>query len=108
MKSASPGVPQPTPYHRGAFAAEAVPEAFIETLRALDGAIEAFLVEESSRETALPWLEPYFAVHHFLQVSDAFDETYRIIIDPGNQSITLFCVDSSKRLAQTLKGLRTA
>jgi hypothetical protein len=108
MKSASTGVPQPKPYHRGAFAGEAVPEAFIETLRALAGAIEGFLVEQSSRETALPWLEPYFAVHRFLQVSDAFDETYRVIIDPGNLSVTLFCVDPSKRLAQTLKGLRTA
>jgi hypothetical protein len=85
MKSASTGVPRPKPYNRGAFAAEAVSEAFIETLRALAGAIEAFLIEQSSRETALPWLEPYFAVLRFLQVSDAFDETYRIIIDPGNQ-----------------------
>jgi len=108
MKSASTGVPRPKPYHRGAFVAEAVPEAFIETLRALDRAIEVFLVERSSRELALPWLEPYFAVHRFLQVSDAFDETYRVIIDPGNQSLTLFCLDPSKRLAQTLKGLRTA
>ena len=107
-KSASTGVPQPKPYHRGAFAAEAVPEAFIETLRALAGTIETFLVEQSSRELALLWLKPYFAVHRFLQVSDAFDETYRIIIDPGSQSVTLFCVDPSKRLAQTLKGLRTA
>jgi DNA excision repair protein ERCC-2 len=108
MKSTSTGVPRPKPYHRGAFVAEAVPKAFIETLRALDRAIETFLVEQSSREAALTWLEPYFAVHRFLQVSDAFDETYRMIIDPGNQSVTLFCVDPSKRLAQTLKGLRTA
>ena len=108
MKSASTGVIHPKPYHRGAFAAEAVAEGFIEILRALAEAIEAFLVEQSSRETALPWLEPYFAVHRFLQVSDAFDETYRVIIDPGNRSVTLFCVDPSKRLGQKLKGLRTA
>jgi DNA excision repair protein ERCC-2 len=107
-KSASTGIPQPKPYHRGAFAAEAIPEAFVEILRALEGAIEAFLVEQSSREMALPWLEPYFAVHRFLQVSDVFNETYRMIIDPGNQSVTLFCLDPSARLAQTLKGLRTA
>ena len=91
MKSASTGVPRPKPYHRGAFAAEAVPEVIHRDFARADGAIEAFLVEQSSRETALPWLEPYFAVHRFLQVSDAFDETYRMIIDPGNQSITLFC-----------------
>jgi DNA excision repair protein ERCC-2 len=97
------------PYHREAFAAEALPEVIHRKLcAALAGAIEAFLVEQSSRELALLWLEPYFAVHRFLQVSDAFDETYRIIIDPGSQSVTLFCVDPSKRLAQTLKGLRTA
>jgi DNA excision repair protein ERCC-2 len=107
MKSASTGVPQPKSYHQGAFTAETVPETFIETLRTLGGTIETFLVEQSSRETALPWLEPYFAVHRFLQVSGAFDETYRIIIDPRNQSVTLFCADPSKRLAQTLKGLRT-
>jgi DNA excision repair protein ERCC-2 len=75
-------------------------------LRALAGTIEAFLVEQSSRESFLLWRKPYFAVHRFLQVSDALDETYRIIIDPGSQSVTLFCVDPSKRLAQTLKGLR--
>jgi DNA excision repair protein ERCC-2 len=108
MRSAPTGVPLPKPYHRGAFAAEAIPESFIETLRSLAGAIEAFLIVQSSREATLPWLEPYFAIHRFLQVSDAFDETYRLIIDPGNQSVTLFCVDPSKRLAQTLKGLRSA
>jgi DNA excision repair protein ERCC-2 len=107
MKSASTGLPQPKPYHRGAFAAEAVPGRFIETVRALEEALEAFLVEQSSRETALPWLEPYFAVHRFVQVCEAFDETYRMIIDPGSQRVTLFCVDPSKRLAQTMKGLRT-
>jgi Rad3-related DNA helicase len=42
------------------------------------------------------------------RVSDAFDETYRMIINPGHQSVTLFCVDPSNRLAQTLKGLRAA
>ena len=41
MKSASTGDPQPKPYHRGAFAAEAVPEIFIEALRALAETIEA-------------------------------------------------------------------
>jgi DNA excision repair protein ERCC-2 len=108
MKSASTGVPRPKPYHRGAFAAEAVPQSFIATLRSLAEALEAFLLEQPSRETTLSWLEPYFAVHRFLQVSDAFDETYRMIVDPGNQSVTLFCLDPSTRLAQTLKGLRTA
>ena len=41
-KSASTGVPRPKPYHRGAFAAEAVSEAFIETLRALEDALLEF------------------------------------------------------------------
>ena len=41
MKSASTGVPQPKSYHRGAFAAEAVPAIFIETLRALAETLEA-------------------------------------------------------------------
>ena len=108
MKSASTGVLQPKSYHQGAFTVETVPETFVETLRTLGGSIETFLVEQSSRKSALPWLEPYFDVHRFLQVSDSFDETNRIIIDPRNQSVTLFCVDPSKRLAQTLKGLRTA
>ena len=108
LRSASTGVPPAKPYLQGAFAAEAIPESFIESLRGLAEAIEGFLVEQSSREAALPWLEPFFAVYRFLQVSDSFDDTYRLIIDPGTQSLTLFCVDPSKRLAQTLKGLRSA
>lgn len=106
LQSASTGVPQPKPYHRGAFAAAALPESFSETLRVLAGSIEAYLVEQTSRETTLPWLEPYFTVHRFLQISEAFDGTYRLIIDPVNQGVTQFCVDPSKQLAQTLKGLR--
>ena len=105
--SAPTGIPQPKAYHRGAFAAVAIPQAFIEALRALAGTIEAFLVG-SPRDEALPWLEPYFTVHRFLQVAEIFDETYRLIIDPTNQAVTLFCVDPSKRLAQTLRGLRSA
>ncbi len=108
MRGAPTGVPQPKPYHKGAFAAESIPDSLIDALRSLAGMLEAFLVEQSSREAALPWLEPYFVIHRFLQVSDVFDETYRMIIDPGSQSVTLFCVDPSKRLAQTLKGLRSA
>jgi DNA excision repair protein ERCC-2 len=108
LRSASTGLPPAKAYHQGAFAAEAIPESFIESLRGLAGAIEGFLIEQSSREAALPWLEPFFAVYRFLQVSDDFDDTYRLIIDPGTQSVTLFCVDPSKRLTQTLKGLRSA
>ena len=48
MKSAPTGVPPPKPYHRGAFAAETVPDGFIETLRGLAETLEAFLVEQSS------------------------------------------------------------
>jgi DNA excision repair protein ERCC-2 len=108
IRGAPTGVPTPKPYHRGAFAAEAIPETFVQALRALAGTIEAFLIGQSSREMTLPWLEPYFIVHRFLQVSDALDETYQVIIDPNEQKVTLFCVDPSKQLADTLKGLRTA
>ena len=93
----------------GAFSAEAIPESFIESLARLRGGQSRLSwLEQSSREAALPWLEPFFAVYRFLQVSDAFDDTYRLIIDPSTQTVTLFCVDPSKRLAQTLKGLRSA
>jgi DNA excision repair protein ERCC-2 len=108
LKSPPSGLPSPKSYHRGAFAVATLPEAFLETLRVLAGTIEAFLVEQTSREAVLPWLESYFCVHRFLQVGDALDDTYRVIVDPGNQSLNLFCVDPSKRLAQTLKGLRAA
>ena len=47
MKSAAMGEPQPKPYHRGAFAAEAVPAIFTETLRALAETLEAVLIEQS-------------------------------------------------------------
>jgi DNA excision repair protein ERCC-2 len=108
LKTSASGVLAPKAYHRGAFAVASIPEEFLETLRVLAGTIEAFLVEQTAREALLPWLEPYFSVHRFLQVSEAFDEAYRVVIDPGDQSVTLFCVDPSKRLAQTLKGLRAA
>jgi DNA excision repair protein ERCC-2 len=107
LRSTPTGIPQPKGYHRGAFAVEAIPEALIESLRGLATTIEAFLIG-SSRETALPWLDPYFTIHRFLQVAGIFDETYRLIVDPASQVVTLFCVDPSKRLAQSLKGLRSA
>jgi DNA excision repair protein ERCC-2 len=108
IKSPSTGVPPSKAYHRGAFAAQAVPESLVDSLRALAGSIEAFLIGQSSREITLPWLEPYFAVQHFLQICEALDDTYRIIVQPDGQRVTLFCVDPSKQLSQTLKGLRTA
>lgn len=108
IEGPSTGVPSPKTYHRGAFASDHIPTTFIDSLRAAAATLEIYLVEQSSRKSALPWLEPWFAIHRFLQVSDAFDETYRVVIDPANQRVTLFCVDPSKRLAQTLKGLRAA
>ena len=108
LRTAPTGIPSPKAYHRGAFASQGLPEEFADTLRKVATALETFLAEHPSREATLPWLEPYFAIYRFLQVCDVFDETYRAIIDPGNQRVTLFCVDPSKRLAQTLKGLRTA
>jgi DNA excision repair protein ERCC-2 len=100
--------PTPKSYHRGAFATEKLPDTLTDVLRATAGRLEEFLVEQSSREIVLPWLIPFFAIYRFLQIVEAFDGTYRMIVDPSNQTITLFCVDPSKRLAQTLKGLRTA
>jgi Rad3-related DNA helicase len=43
-----------------------------------------------------------------LRTSELFDESYRTVIDPEIQRVTLFCLDPSKRLAQTLKGLRSS
>jgi DNA excision repair protein ERCC-2 len=108
IKSPPSGVLQTKLYYRAAFTIESTPEPFIERLRVSAGTIEAFLIEQTSREVILPWLEPYFAIRRFLQINDGFDETYRVIIDPDDQSATLFCVDPSKQLAQTLKGLRSA
>jgi DNA excision repair protein ERCC-2 len=101
------GIPHPKPYHRGSFVSQAVSESLIESLRTLAGTIEAFLIG-SARDTVLPWLEPYFNIHGFLQVAERFDETYRCIVDPSSQTVTLFCVDPSKQLAATLEGLRSA
>ncbi len=108
LKGAPTGVPPSKGYHQGAFASESLPQALLESLRAATMAIERHLVDQTSRESALPWLDTYFALNSFLQTGDAFDATYRTIIDPGNQEVMLFCVDPSKRLAQTLKGLRAA
>ncbi len=108
LKSSPTGVPPSKGYHEGAFASETLPDGLLESLRTAILAIERHLVEQTSREHALPWLETYFAINSFLQTGEAFDTTYRTIIDPQNQEVTLFCVDPSKRLAQTLKGLRAA
>jgi DNA excision repair protein ERCC-2 len=107
LSEPSTGSLPPKDYHRGAFASPAVPESLLPLLRTAATSIEAYLVEQTSPELALPWLDVYFEIHRFLQVADVFDETYRTIINPGSQSITLFCVDPSKRLALTLKGLRS-
>ena len=106
IRSAPTGIPSPKAYHRGAFASSVLPDEFADRLRSTATTLETFLAEHPSRETTLPWLEPYFAIYRFLQVCDVFDETHRVIIDPSNQRVTLFCIDPSKRLAQTLKGLR--
>jgi DNA excision repair protein ERCC-2 len=108
LRGAPTNVPPPKSYHRGAFASESLPASLVEILRSTTAEIEGFLVEQSSREIVVPWLTPFFAIHRFLQIAEVFDGSYRMIIDPGNQRITLFCVDPSKRLAQTLKGLRSA
>ena len=108
LQSAPTLIPPPKAYHQGAFAAETVPESLLEALKAAAMALEGYLVDQSSREATLPWLETYFAIHSFLQTGDVFDSTYRTIIDPQNRKVTLFCIDPSKRLAQSLKGLRAA
>ena len=108
LGSAPTGVPTPKPYHRGAFASDTVPVSLIERLRRAVETLEKFFAEQLPREITLPFLEPYFAIHRFLQISEVFDATYRLIVDPEKRSATLFCVDPSKQLAQTLKGLRSA
>ena len=42
-----------------------------------------------------------------LQVAELFDDTYRTVSDPANQTVTLLCLDPAKPLAATLKGLRS-
>ena len=108
LQTTPTGIPSPKAYHRGAFASPSLPETFVDALRNVATTLEAFLGEHQSREEALPWLEAYFVIHQFLQVCDNYDETYRTLLDPSAQTITLFCLDPSKRLAQTLKGLRAA
>src|SRR6202012_3091582 len=96
LNSSPTGVPPSKAYHQGAFASEALPNGLLESLRNTTTALERHLVEQTSREAALPWLDAYFALSSFLQTGEAFDSTYRTVIDPGNQQVTLFCVDPSK------------
>jgi DNA excision repair protein ERCC-2 len=95
-------------YHRGAFAAAGISDSLIEALKKAGTAIESFLIEQPSRDETLPWLDTYFVILRFLQTAEVYDSSYRTIVDPENRTLTLFCIDPSKRLAQTLKGLRSA
>jgi DNA excision repair protein ERCC-2 len=56
----------------------------------------------------IEWLEPFFELAKFITISDLFDETYRVIVEPEGQSVTLLCLDPSKRLSETVAGLRSA
>lgn len=94
-------------HHDGAVATSELPKEFISRLRSASRAIEEYLLARPPSDNLSPWLEPLFVIYQFLRISENFDESYRVIIDPKNQQITLYCVNPSKRLSETLKGLRS-
>ncbi len=107
FKTDSEGVIPSKGHHRGAWAITELSEEFLLALEKATQEIELYLVKELDRDKHIPWLEPWFAIHRFLRTVELFDDSYRIIVDPTKGSITLFCVDPSPRLEETLKGLRS-
>jgi DNA excision repair protein ERCC-2 len=95
-------------YHRGSHALEMAPEALATSLSHGIQEIESFLVGLESRNDQLPWLEPWFAMHRMARTLDLYNESYRTVVNPAEESVTLLCLDPSKRLEETLKGLRCA
>jgi DNA excision repair protein ERCC-2 len=95
-------------YHRGAHALEVPPEALATRLSHGIQEIESFLIGLESRSAQLPWLEPWFAMHRMARTLDLYNESYRTVINSAEGRVTLLCLDPSKRLTETLKGLRCA
>ncbi len=95
------------PYHDGAVAYRELPDGLLESLKTAARAIEAYLVAQPPGDQLAPWLEPWFALQRFSRTAELFDDSYRTIAEPADQRLTLFCLDPSKRLAETLSGLRS-
>ncbi len=95
-------------YHDGAMVLEEPPKEFIVTMRQAAQRLEEFLAAQPPGGDLSRWLEPYFAITAFLRAAEAYDETCRCILAPGEGRITLYCADPSARLREVLKGLRAA
>ena len=103
------GEPSLTPkgYHRAAIAVSELPKELISALKTAKAELEAFLMLGLDPASQNPWLEPFFELARFITVSEMFDETYRIIADPESRRTTLLCLDPSKKLSETVAGLRS-
>ncbi|HEY0256733.1 MAG TPA: helicase C-terminal domain-containing protein [Candidatus Methylacidiphilales bacterium] len=108
LEHAVEGVIPAKPYHHTAIATASLPDELMAHLTAAGTEIESFLASQPPREDLAPWLDCWFAIYRIRQVSELFDVSYRTIVDPANQAIKLFCLDPSRHLAETLKGLRCA
>ena len=98
----------PRNYHNGALALDDPPQELLVSVRQAARGLEEFLVIQRPGADVSAWLEPWFAICAFLRVADAFDKTHRCILAPSEGRITLFCADPTRRLQETLKGLRAA
>ncbi|HRJ70978.1 MAG TPA: helicase C-terminal domain-containing protein [Terrimicrobiaceae bacterium] len=110
LRSSPPdaSVVPPRDYHDGAAASAEAPKTVIAVLRESARAIEAFLSALRPGTNLTGWLEPWFALCAFLRAAECFDETCRTIVSPGDGRLTIFCADPSKRLRESLRGLRAA
>ena len=98
----------PKSYHRSAIAISGLPEELTSVLKETKTILEIHLISGADHTSQIPWLEPFFELARFLTIAEIIDDTYRIIADPDNQQVTLFCLDPSKQLSATIKGLRSA
>ncbi len=95
-------------YHDGAMALDALPKDLVQTIRQASRSMEEFLAAQPPGRDLSAWLEPYFTISAFLKAAEGFDGTSRFILAPAEGRATIFCADPSKRLQETLKGLRAA
>lgn len=94
------------PYHDGAMVLADAPKELVAELRRAANSLEEFLGAQEPGRDLSGYLDPYFAITAFLRAAEAYDETCRCILAPGDSRVTLFCADPSSRLRDVLKGLR--
>lgn len=89
-------------------AVQEAPEELYFPLRRAMKDIEVYLVKEQGREAYDEVLDLYFEMTSFVRILDVYTEGFVTITDRENGEITLYCVDTSNVLRQTLSRAKSA